>query len=140
MLAASRAAGGDEACGLLFGTPATQAFPARIAEASVARNVAADPARHFEIDPADLFDAMRRDRAGPARLVGVWHSHPNGRPEPSARDAAGVVDESWFWLIVAGERIGAWLPGGGGFRRVPVLVDGGKPAILGAKGTNDGAG
>jgi proteasome lid subunit RPN8/RPN11 len=96
--------GNREACGLLFGTDG------RITQATVARNVAADPWHRFEIDPAHLFDAHRRSRAGPARLIGCWHSHPNGQGEPSRHDREGVTDESWLWLIVAGGRIRAWRP------------------------------
>ena len=104
--------GNSEACGLLFG------LDGRITRATVARNVAADPTSRFEIDPAHLFDAHRASRAGPDRLVGCWHSHPNGRGEPSRHDRAGVADESWLWLIVAGGSIRACRPIGDGFAEV----------------------
>lgn len=91
-----------EACGLLFGEPG------RIVEASIARNVAEHPERHFEIDPQHLFDAQRKDRAGPMRLMGCWHSHPNGNPNPSQYDLEGAFDEDWLWLIVADGRISGW--------------------------------
>lgn len=116
MHAAVRLHGNSEACGLLFGSDGL------IAEASVARNVAADPARRFEIDPAHLFDAHRRSRAGPLRLLGCWHSHPNGRAEPSRHDREGVGDEDWLWLIVAGGRITGWRPVAGGFAPVALEV------------------
>lgn len=108
--------GNSEACGLLFGTEG------HIAEATVARNVAAEPWHRFEIDPAHLFDAHRRSRAGPDRLIGCWHSHPNGQGEPSVHDRAGVADEGWLWLIVAAGHIRAWRPTPHGFAEIALSV------------------
>lgn len=116
MHAEVRRSGNSEACGLLFGTDG------QITEATVARNVAAEPWHRFEIDPAHLFDAHRRSRAGPDRLIGCWHSHPNGGPEPSRHDREGVADESWLWLIVAGGHIRAWRPVQQGFAEVALSV------------------
>jgi desampylase len=113
---AVRLRGNSEACGLLFGTADT------IVEASIARNVAAEPSHRFEIDPAHLFEAHRRSRAGPLQLIGCWHSHPNGRAAPSRLDRAGVADDAWLWLIVAGGRIGAWQPIPGGFAKLALQV------------------
>jgi proteasome lid subunit RPN8/RPN11 len=112
MQAEVRRSGNSEACGLLFG------LEGRITRATVARNVATDPATRFEIDPAHLFDAHRASRAGPDRLIGCWHSHPNGHGEPSRHDREGVADESWLWLIVANGLIRAWRPSCGGFAEV----------------------
>lgn len=115
MRQAARRAGKREACGLLFGANAL------IREATVARNVAAQPEHHFEIDPAHLFGAHRRDRAGPERLIGCWHSHPNGVGEPSHLDRQGVSDMNWLWLILAGGRIHAWRPAAEGFEAVALI-------------------
>jgi desampylase len=112
MRAAVRHQGNSEACGLLFGTGSM------IVEASVARNVAAEPWHRFEIDPAHLFDAHRRSRSGPLRLIGCWHSHPDGMPEPSRIDREGVSDDSWLWLILAGDLITCWRPVAGGFQQL----------------------
>lgn len=108
--------GNSEACGLLFGTQG------HIAEATVARNVAAEPSHRFEIDPAHLFDAHRRSRAGPERLVGCWHSHPNGDGRPSRHDRDGVTDASWLWLIVAAGHIRAWRPSPQGFAEIALSI------------------
>lgn len=113
---AARAAHPQEACGLLFGRHGADGW--WIGEASVAANVAADPARRFEVDPAHLFAVQRAAREGGPAPVGVWHSHPDGRPEPSAMDRDGVTDARWLWLIVAGEAMAAFVPDGGGFRAV----------------------
>ena len=91
-----------EVCGLLLGRDG------RVEEARPCRNVAADPARRFEIDPAALLAAHRAARAGGPAILGCYHSHPLGRAEPSACDAAAAEPNGWLWLIVAGEEIGAW--------------------------------
>lgn len=93
-----------EVCGLLIGVDG------RVECLVTARNVAADPARSFEIDPATLLATHRSAREDGQRVIGHWHSHPNGRREPSARDAARATDNSQIWLIVAGEEITAWVP------------------------------
>jgi proteasome lid subunit RPN8/RPN11 len=114
--AAAAATPGMEVCGLLFGTEA------RIEHVIPAANVAPEPDRAFEINPAALFAALRAERAGGARLIGHYHSHPNGRAEPSARDLA-AAEEGRLWLIVAGDVIRAWIPVDGGFREVALLPD-----------------
>lgn len=95
-----------EVCGLLFGTDA------RIDRAEPCANVAADPARTFEIDPGTLFAALRAERAGRARVIGYWHSHPSGDTRPSVTDAAMAAPDGKLWLIVAGDAIGLWRAAG----------------------------
>ena len=113
----------QEVCGLLFGTLE------RITAAAPAANVHPDPARFFELDPAALFAALRRARAGEAALIGHYHSHPGGRAEPSATDAAAADPSSGhLWLIVAGGEAGLFrvAPGGalhGMFDRVALDTD-----------------
>jgi desampylase len=93
---AAAAAAPNEACGLLLGGPD------RIVAAVAARNVAAHPERAFEIDPAMLLRTHREARAAGQRVIGHYHSHPNGIATPSRRDAAAAVDNDHLWLIVAG--------------------------------------
>lgn len=109
---AVRQSGHIEACGLLLGEPG------RILSATVARNVAPEPRHRFEIDPAHLFEQHRHARSGPHAIIGCWHSHPNGRAEPSQTDREGVSDESWLWLIATGDRLTLWLPAAAGFTPV----------------------
>ena len=92
--------------------------------AVAAPNVASDPARRFEIDPAALISAHVASRKGGPRLIGHYHSHPNGSAEPSASDAemADVVPQ--FWLIIAGARARLWRSGApGGLHGVFEAVD-----------------
>lgn len=110
-----------EACGLLFGNRAGSELI--ISDVTLAVNIADEPWHGFEVDHAHLFAAQRRARRGREQLLGVWHSHPGGTIEPSAADAAGVVDRNWLWLIVAQGKMGAWLPARNmavhnGFRRL----------------------
>ncbi|MEG3085854.1 M67 family metallopeptidase [Sphingomonas sp. PB4P5] len=102
LLAEARAAPGVEVCGLLFGAGG------RIDAAEACANVAAAPARTFEIDPAALFAAHRRARGGGPAVIGHYHSHPSGRAEPSATDAANAMGDGAVWLILAREQARAW--------------------------------
>lgn len=102
ILAHAAADPAHEACGLLFGSPD------RIEAAEPAANVAPDPARRFEIDPAALFRAIRAERAGGPKLLGYYHSHPNGSAEPSATDRAMASGDDRIWLIVGGGSVTAW--------------------------------
>lgn len=91
-----------EACGLLFGEAD------RITGWRTARNVAAEPTRRFEIDPATLIAALRDEREDGPRVIGYWHSHPNGIAAPSKTDAAMAAGDGKLWLIVAGNAVTAW--------------------------------
>lgn len=102
LLAEAAAAFPHECCGLLFGSPD------RIDAVQSCANVADDPLRTFEIDPAALIAAERSARSGGALLIGYYHSHPNGRAEPSPRDARDAARDDRLWLIVADNRITAW--------------------------------
>ncbi|WP_164156349.1 Mov34/MPN/PAD-1 family protein [Sandarakinorhabdus rubra] len=102
LLDSAAANAGEEVCGLLVGTDGA------VTELVPARNVARNRARSFEIDPATLLATHRTARGAGARVIGHWHSHPNGRPEPSARDAARATENGAIWLIIAGGDISAW--------------------------------
>lgn len=102
ILAHCAADSGVEACGLLIG------HANAVREARPSENVAADPARAFEIAPAALFAAIREERRGGSVLLGHYHSHPHGGPEPSATDAAMAYDAVRYWIIVANGEMAAW--------------------------------
>lgn len=88
-----------EICGLLFGSDGF------VERAEPCANVAPDPSHAFEIDPVSLIAAYRAMRCGGPRLVGCYHSHPRGAPEPSPRDAAAANPDGWLWAIIAGGRL-----------------------------------
>lgn len=90
-----------EACALLVGRAEGDGL--LLEEIVPARNVAADPLAGFEVDPATQIALRRRlrEQDGPQDLIGHWHSHPNGRGEPSATDAAMVYEPALLWVISA---------------------------------------
>ena len=102
LLAHAEADPGREVCGLLLGQPG------RIEAALSTTNVAADPARNFEIDPALLLRAHRDARGDRRRIIGHYHSHPNGDGRPSRRDAARASENGQIWLIIAAGTVTAW--------------------------------
>jgi desampylase len=103
-----------EVCGLLLGAPDN------VSACLPAMNVADDPSRTFEVDPRILFAAHRAARAGALPVVGHYHSHPGGRCEPSATDAAMMGADGELWLIATTEDLRGWRASGGAF--VPVTL------------------
>jgi proteasome lid subunit RPN8/RPN11 len=84
-----------ESCGLLAGREGaiTHAFPAT--------NAAANPATSYEIAPEELFWLIREIRATSLELLGIYHSHPNGKNEPSPRDIEGAYYPNVAYFIVS---------------------------------------
>ncbi len=119
LLEEAAAAHPHECCGLLLGQGD------RIVRTQPCVNVHPDPARHFEIDPRALIAAHKAERAGGERLAGYYHSHPAGKPQPSANDQREASGDGRVWAIVAGTTIGWWLDAPGGFQVLPTrLVEG----------------
>lgn len=118
-----------EACALLVGVEQGDGLIA-VTEIVAGDNVAASPDREFEFDPAKHIALLRRLReaGGVERLVAHWHSHPNGRAEPSAQDAAMANDPGLLWLISAVSDGRAGVPrafqckSGGGFAPLAIEI------------------
>ncbi len=102
LLALAGAAPHREVCGLLFGEGDC------VDAVQPCANVSTSPADSFEIDPAALIAAHKTMRAGGRAVIGCFHSHPNGRAEPSARDVAGAGAGLGVWVIIAGGEMRAW--------------------------------
>ena len=100
----TRAAYPRECCGLLVGE--RDGDSVRVFLAYPALNVAERNDR-FEIDPQTQFTLHRALRDTGRKIVGCYHSHPNGRPEPSPRDMAGAGEAGFIWLIAAFQACGA---------------------------------
>lgn len=92
LMALSAAAAPPEACGLLLGRghEIVRAVPARNADASPTR---------YTIAPEDHFAALRAARRDGLAVIGAYHSHPAGPPEPSATDRA-EADPDFLYVIV----------------------------------------
>ncbi len=118
----ARAALPIECCGLLEGIVAEDNI--RITALHPTRNLAKEPDR-FEIDPAVQFGLMRSLRGTERSVVGCYHSHPNGRAEPSEHDRGGGGEKGFVWLIVAlgegKERLSAYVCEGTHFRAVSIV-------------------
>lgn len=94
MLEHARRVPGHECCGLLAGRDGviTHAFPTV--------NVAADPTKGYEIDPRETVQLMREFRERELEFLGIYHSHPNGKNEPSARDIElAYYSEAAYFIV-----------------------------------------
>lgn len=91
-----------ECCGLLAGCADTGAEDIFIRRAEPARNLD-DSGRNdrFELDPQARFNLMRELEGGPEKLIGHYHSHPDGTAEPSVTDRAMAHEPDLIWLICA---------------------------------------
>lgn len=87
MIAHARRDASVECCGLLAGRNGaiTQIFPAA--------NAAENPATSYEIAPREIFERMREMRAAGIEMLGIYHSHPNGKNEPSPRD----IEQAYYF-------------------------------------------
>jgi proteasome lid subunit RPN8/RPN11 len=65
-------------------------------------NLAEDPTRRFLIDPQRQFDLIRALRGRETRIIGCFHSHPEGPALPSATDRAQALEDDFLWLIAGG--------------------------------------
>jgi len=99
LLAASRAFP-SECCGLIEGADAADGW--RALAIHEAKNIAENPQLRFLIDPQVQFDLMRALRDTNTRVIGCFHSHPNGDPSPSAADRAEAFESDFLYLIAAG--------------------------------------
>ena len=105
-----------ESCGLLLGSADL------IVQATVCANIHPTPLTHFEIDPASLIAAHKIARSGGPGIAGYWHSHPTGGAFPSATDLASSSGDGRIWAIVAGDAVGFWRDGIGGFEPLSTRV------------------
>ncbi|MFZ3332613.1 MAG: M67 family metallopeptidase [Candidatus Acidiferrales bacterium] len=84
-----------ECCGMLAGRDGV------ITRAHPALNAARNPATEYEIAPKQLFQLTREIRAAGLQLLGIYHSHPNGSNEPSARDIEQAYYPEVAYFIIS---------------------------------------
>ena len=86
-----------ECCGFLAGREGiiTRAFPAE--------NIAAKRATSYEVATKEIVQVMREIRAATLEMLGIYHSHPNGRGQPSETDIAtvGYPEVAYFIISLA---------------------------------------
>lgn len=86
MLAHARREPHIECCGLVAGREGA------ITRIFAAANAAENPSISYEIAPKEIFERVRDMRAEGVEMLGIYHSHPNGKNEPSPRD----VDQAYY--------------------------------------------
>lgn len=105
---AAEAAWPSEGCGLLIGKGRRVVTVTRVMPAE--NLLGAEGRDRFELDPAVRFAAERAVRGTEWRVVGHWHSHPDGSASPSATDLAQAWEPELIWLIVGTAADGAGRP------------------------------
>ena len=106
VVGAANAAFPLECCGLIEGVATEEGWHAHAIHQ--AKNTASDPARHFPVDPQKHFELLRALRGSERRIIGCYHSHPNGLATPSADDRAKAIEQDFVWLIACGEEMGGF--------------------------------
>jgi len=104
IFARARAVWPQEACGLLVGRGRRVLKVARVVPAA---NLLAEVPGRFELDPAVRLAVEKACRGTDERVLGHWHSHPDGVALPSATDLAMAFEPGLVWLIVAVDATGA---------------------------------
>lgn len=117
LMAAAAGSPDVEICGLLFGVDG------RIDRVEQMNNISSNLDSEFEIDPAQLIAAHRAARLGGPKVIGCFHSHPNGIATPSAKDAEAASGDSMLWLIIGGDQLTAWQSTDCGFVPVALAID-----------------
>ena len=104
-----------EACGLLIGKELT------VERLVISPNLAASSNR-FEIDPGLLLKESRVAREKGQKIIGHYHSHPNGSPYPSAYDLRMSFYPEWLWLIWAAGKIKAFKKDGQNYQEIEIIT------------------
>jgi proteasome lid subunit RPN8/RPN11 len=131
LLGAWREARYEEPCGVLLGR--WDGDGVRIEDAPRVPNAHPDPERAFWIPPEAVLDAVRAGRDRGLCLVGFWHGHLTGPPDPGHADLDGLAAAEELaglprLLVLVGRGTGrapvvrAWARGGRGPYEVPLSV------------------
>jgi proteasome lid subunit RPN8/RPN11 len=91
----------EEVCGLLAGKGGVVELALRTL------NAVENRAAEYQIAPKELFAAMRAIRASGSTFMGIYHSHPHGSGEPSARDIEQAYYPDVAYVIATINETGA---------------------------------
>ena len=121
----------NECCGLLVGKGPAETGHYQVLEAVPSSNGASEPAKRYEISPVDYFAQIRRCRrineqqSETFAVIGAYHSHPRGTPEPSETDNAQAFRDFVFVIVGlggTGMQIAAYTLAGDTLTPVPLAV------------------
>lgn len=84
-----------EACGLLIGREGCM-----VTDVVPSLNLAEQPQKNFEIDPTLIIRYQKKTRGRVEKILGHYHSHPDGRAKPSIHDQGRNYDSELLWMIV----------------------------------------
>ena len=101
MIAHAQAALPNEACGLLGGKSG------RVQAVYSGANAEHSPVR-YRMVPQEQLLAMDAIELAGGDLLGIFHSHPEGQPVPSATDIAQAYYPDAVYIILARPRSGKW--------------------------------
>lgn len=91
----------EEICGFMLGTEN------RVEQLIHARNVHPEPTRAYRIAEEDCLSALHKARKENLRLLGVFHSHPEGPATMSAVDRR-EAHPGWRYLVLGRDRESIW--------------------------------
>jgi proteasome lid subunit RPN8/RPN11 len=89
----------QEGCGFLIGREEGEGW--RLLRVVPSVNKAANPAKNFEIDVRQHAILQRELRAEGLTILGIYHSHPGGKAEPSRQDRerAAMLPALLWWIV-----------------------------------------
>ncbi len=66
-----------------------------------AKNAAKNPEERYVLGAKAHIRAVKMERTGTARIVGYYHSHPNGGCKPTQRDTDQAVPDISYLIVGA---------------------------------------
>lgn len=114
----------EEVCGVLGGDHGSE--ESRADRGRRAENAAAHPRTAYAIDPEEQLALMEGVEDAGREVVGFYHSHPAGPPEPSETDVARATWPGYSYVVVVLDGthpyVGSWRWTGEEFRQEIVRV------------------
>ncbi|WP_255193195.1 desampylase [Natronobeatus ordinarius] len=126
IVADAREGAPEEICGVFGGTFDDER--SRVRSHYPTRNAAEHPLNRYRIDPEEQLAVFERLEGRGEEIVGFYHSHPRGPPEPSETDVEAAAWPDRSYVIVSLEpalevRSWRWREGEGAFEREDVVLD-----------------
>ncbi len=91
-----------ECCGLLSGA-------GNLIDRATATTNQRKSSTAFAIPPEELVAFFKQLRSRPEQFMGIYHSHPSGRPVPSERDAREFYyPEATYWIVGSDLQVGCY--------------------------------